>query len=304
MSKPVLVTGATGKQGGAVVEALFAQPSKEFLVLAVTRDTNSSSSAALLKKYPDLKLVQGNLDDVTTLFQDAKKVAGDSIWGVYSVQISMGKGVTKDSEIRQGTTMVDESLKNGVKHFVYSSVDRGGDEKSWNNETPIPHFQTKHRIEHHLREKAGEKMGWTILRPVAFMDNLQPGFQTNVFLTALRDTLNGKSMQWVATSDIGKFAAKAFKEPDKWNHKAVGLAGDDLTISQLSDSFNEAIGTPAATTYGFFGSALKWAVPEMGTMLNWFADEGYGANIAALRREEPGLLDMKTWLKQKSNFAT
>ncbi|KAM3079621.1 hypothetical protein ACMFMG_006033 [Clarireedia jacksonii] len=286
MSKPVLITGATGKQGGAVVEALSAKPSKEFLVLAVTRDTNS------------------NLDDVTTLFQDAKRVAGSAIWGVYSVQISMGKGVTKESEIRQGTTLVDESLKNGVKHFVYSSVDRGGDEKSWKNATPIPHFQTKHQIEHHLKDKAGDKMGWTILRPVAFMDNLQPGFQTSVFVTALRDTLNDKPLQWVATSDIGKFAAKAFKQPDRWNHKAVGLAGDELTVSQLSDSFNEAIGRPAATTYSFFGSALKWAVPEMGTMLNWFADEGYGANIAALKKEEPGLLDMKTWLKQKSAFTT
>ncbi len=55
--------------------------------------------------------------------------------------------------------------------FVYSSGAWRRDEKSWANATPIPHFQTKQLIEIHLRDKA-QGMGWTILRPVAFMDNL------------------------------------------------------------------------------------------------------------------------------------
>jgi len=188
MSKSILITGATGKQGGAVVDALYFKASEnKFDLFAVTRDTNSAASKALLKKYPLLKLVQGNLDDVSTLFSNTKRIASGPIWGVYSVQISMGKGVTKKSEIKQGKDLIDESIKQGVKHFVYSSVEQS----SWNNETPIPHFQSKHAIELYLRTTAGDKMGWTILRPVAFMDNMAPGFQTSVFLTALRDSLNG-----------------------------------------------------------------------------------------------------------------
>jgi hypothetical protein len=66
---------------------------------------------------------------------------------------------------------VDGALEHEVKHFVYTSVDRGGDEKSYDNPTDIPHFISKYRIEHHLVDKAGDKMGWTILRPVAFTDN-------------------------------------------------------------------------------------------------------------------------------------
>jgi nucleoside-diphosphate-sugar epimerase len=66
--------------------------------------------------------------------------------------------------------MVDGALAAGVKFFVYTSVERGGNDKSYDNPTNVPHFISKHNIEHHLVENAGDKMQWTILRPVAFMD--------------------------------------------------------------------------------------------------------------------------------------
>lgn len=162
MAKNILVTGATGKQGGAVIEALANHP--DFTLLAQTRNASGSGAQKLQSQAKNIKVVQGDQEDVPGLFKNALEVAKGSIWGVYSVQISQGKGVTHDGEIKQGTGMIDEAVKAGVKHFVYGSVERGGDEASWNNETPIPHFQTKYHIERHLREKAGQ-MGWTILRP-------------------------------------------------------------------------------------------------------------------------------------------
>ncbi|KAI8931212.1 hypothetical protein NX059_011561 [Plenodomus lindquistii] len=310
-TKAILVTGATGKQGGAVLEHLSAHSSSaDYTLLAITRDTNSSSAQRIVSKHPAVKLVQGNLDDVPGLFQSAKAVlreAGkpDKIWGVYSVQVSMGKGVTFESEIKQGKDLIDESVKEGVTHFVYSSVDRGGNARSFENKTPIPHFQTKFGIEQHLLEKAGkqgERMGWTILRPVAFMDNLEPGFPTKVFLAALRDTLKGKSLQWVSVEDIGLFGARAFRENETWNARAEGLAGSELTIDEMSGCFERAIGSPVPATYGFFGSTLMYMVTEVKIMITWFADEGYGVDIAKLKNEEPRLSDFETWLREKSGW--
>lgn len=166
MSRTLLITGATGQQGGAVVKALANNPA--FTLLAVTRNASSPSAQKLLTRASNLKLVQGDQDDVPALFKTAKSVApGSSIWGVFSVQVSQGAagGSTTESEIRQGKAMVKGSLEAGVKHFVYSSVERGGDEKSWENPTPIPHFASKYELEKFLREKAGSKMGWTVLRP-------------------------------------------------------------------------------------------------------------------------------------------
>ncbi|KAI1799149.1 NAD(P)-binding protein [Daldinia bambusicola] len=309
MTKVLLITGATGKQGGAVINALLNQVTSKFTILAITRDVNSISAKSLAQKSPSIKLVQGNLDDVPSLFQEARKIHPQPIWGVYSVQISMGKGVTLESEVRQGKSLIDESIKAGVKHFVYSSVERGGDEESWDNPTPIPHFQSKHRIERHLRDatgpgKAGANMGWTILRPVAFMDNLAPGFPTKVFMAALHNHLGNKRMQWIATSDIGAFAAKAFADPERWNRRAVGLAGDELSWEQLNASFAKATGFPVPVSYWFFGSALTYMVTEMGLMIGWFASDGYKADVTARRKDRPELLTMEEWLVKESPFET
>lgn len=170
-AQPILVTGATGKQGGGVVDALLAQGPGKWEILAVTRSASGGSAQKLSQKSPSIKLVEGNLDDVPALFAAASKVASAPIWGVYSVQVSQGKGVTHEGEIAQGKALIDESLKAGVKHFVYGSVDRGGDEVSWDVQTPIPHFQSKYHLERYLRDETkGKEMGWTVLRPVAFMD--------------------------------------------------------------------------------------------------------------------------------------
>lgn len=310
-TKAILITGATGKQGGSVLNQLANHSTaSQFTLLAVTRNVDSPSAKRIVEKHPQVLLVQGDLNDVPNLFASAKSTLKkaekpEQIWGVYSVQISMGPGVTTEFEVKQGSDLIDESVKEGVAHFVYSSVDRGGNEKSFNNPTPIPHFQTKEEIEQHLLKAAGkngEKMGWTILRPVAFMDNLEPGMKSKVFLTAMRDTLKGKSNQWVSVEDIGLFGAKAFREPEKWNARAEGLAGSELTMEEMDGCFEKAIGQPNGYAFGFMGSALMWAVTEVNVMINWFADEGYGVDIARLKKEEPQLCDFERWLKERSGW--
>lgn len=302
MSKAILVTGATGNQGGSVVDSLIAcSHATDFLILAVTRSVNGSGAQRLAKKAENIRLVEGNLDDVPSMFAEAEKVAGMPIWGVYSVQVSMGKGVTLESEVKQGNAMIDESAKQGVKHFVYSSVERGGDEASWDNETPIDHFKSKYQIEHHLKEHAGS-MGWTILRPVAFMDNLKPDMPTRVFMTAMRDSLNGKPNQWIAVSDIGWFAATAFQKPEEYNHKAIGLAGDQLTFDEQQAVFQRRCTWTPTPVFWFLGSILKYMVTELGLMLNWFGTDGYKVDIQKLRKTHPDMKTFEDWLKDGSPF--
>ena len=86
MSRALLVTGATGKQGGAVVKALLGAKA-DFQILAVTRDPSSQSAQRLANKSPTIKLVAGNLDDCDAIFKAAKAVSSEPIWGVYSVQV-------------------------------------------------------------------------------------------------------------------------------------------------------------------------------------------------------------------------
>ena len=130
------------------------------------------------------------------------------------------------------------------------------------------------------------------------MENLKPGFETKVFLTALQNHLGpAKKMQWVSTVDIGKFAAKVFANPEAWRNRAVGIAGDELTMEELLETFGKSVGYPTSTTYWPLGSLLTWAVKELREMIQWFASDGYHANLAARRKDLPEMMTMGEWLR-------
>lgn len=118
-----LITGATGKQGGAVIDALLRLPSLFVgTILAVTRDASSPAAQRLAALSNRIKVVEGNLDDVPELFRAAERVNdGKPIYGVYSVQVSRGPGVTPENEVKQGKDVVDEAIARGVRHFVVCS---------------------------------------------------------------------------------------------------------------------------------------------------------------------------------------
>lgn len=187
---------------------------------------------------------------------------------------------------------------------MYSSVDRGG-EKSDQNPTPVPHFIFKHEIEQHLKEKAKETdMEWTILRPVAFFENFTPDYFGKVFTTAWQMSLKGKPLQLVATSDIGFFAAAAFMNPEASKNHAFSLAGDELTFDQMSEIFKKSTGKNVPTTFSIPVWLMMAGVKELGVMFKWFHDEGYGADIPALKKLDPGLKTFGDWLKEDSQFET
>lgn len=303
MSKGLLITGATGQQGGATIDALISSPShsSDFTILAVTRNPTSASATALQNKSPAIKLVKGDLNNIPAIF-DAAEAIHKPIHGVFSVQTFAGKGQTVETEEIQGKGLVDEALSRGVAHFVYTSVDRGGD-ASLTNPTQIPHFRSKHNIERHLVDTAkGSNMTYTILRPVAFMDNWSPTFFGKMFGAMWASALSqDKKLQLVSVKDIGHFAAEAFRNPARFKNRAVSLAGDELTLAQASKVWRDKGHTPPVT-YSFLGAGLLWSSKEMGSMFRWFETDGYRVDIPALRKEHPGLQTLDAWIETNSAF--
>ncbi|KAK6531188.1 hypothetical protein TWF281_008013 [Arthrobotrys megalospora] len=298
MSAAVLITGATGKQGGAVIRSLL-KANANFEILALTRDAKSPSAQKLSGLSPKIKLVVGDLDQTDNVFKKAKEATKLPVWGVFSVQAAIGN----KSEEKQGKDLVTAAINNGVKHFIYSSVDRGG-AASDNNPTNIPHFIAKNNIENYLFEKGAESgMDWTVLRPVAFFENLVPGFVGKVFSTSWDLALTkDKKLQLIATTDIGFFAAEAFMKPNEYKGQKISLAGDELTYDEFKKIFEEKTGDKLPTTFKFIGSALNYMVKDFGLMFKWFNDVGYGADIAALKKVNPEIKDFGTWLETESLF--
>jgi len=303
MPNTILVTGATGKQGSAVIKALLDSPDfsgSDITIFALTRNPDSAGAKALVEKDPKaIKLLKGDLDDCTAIFRDAP----EKINSVFCVTIpDMRTGLKEEA---QSKALIDTAIENNVEHFVLTSVDRHGKDSDM-NDTNVPHFKTKAAIERHLKEKCStwSTLSWTILRPVAFIENFQPGFFGSIFGTAWKIGLPpSKTLQLVSIDDIGYFGAQALLKPKEYHARAISIAGDELTFEEGDKVFREVTGKPMPTTYGFIVRFLMWAVKDVGDMFKWFAEVGYDADIQALRQEHPGLKSLRDWVKT-SAFVT
>ncbi len=277
----ILVTGATGKQGGAVARHLRASG---WRVRALTRDPQKPAARSLAG--PGVELVKGDLDDRSSITAGLKDVHG-----VFSVQNFWESGAAR--EVQQGKTLADAAKAAGVAHFVYSSV--GGAERN----TGILHFDSKWEIEEHIH-KLG--LPTTVLRPVFFMDNFDgPSFRPAILQGTLTMPMRpDRALQMIAVDDIGAIAALAFDKPGEFKGRAIELAGDELTMPQAAETFSRVTGR----TLRFVEQPLEQVrsfSPEAAVMFEWFNQKGYAADINGLRALYPALMTLERWL-QKSGW--
>ena len=247
MSRTILVTGATGKQGGAVVDALLALQTT-FEILALTRNPSSESGKALAAKYPTIKVVGGDLDEPEAIF----KSLSSKPWGVFALQLSIGPGATPEREVAQGKALIDASIANGVKHYVQASAARNGNPPE---ASPVPALQTKHEIEKYLFEKVkSSNMTYTVLRPVVFFDNLKSdNVEGPTFAAVMKYYVPAsKPVAYIATADIGWFAADAFANPDKYKNRGLDLMGDAMTYPEFASRFKAKTGKQLPLPWGWW----------------------------------------------------
>jgi uncharacterized protein YbjT (DUF2867 family) len=155
--RKVLVTGATGQQGGSLARLLL---QKKHKVYALTRNTQSASAKDLRNKGANI--VKGDLDDSDSLERAVKDVES-----VFLMGTPFEDGI--EGEIRRVKLMADVAKENKVEHLVYSSV-ANADKK-----TGIPHFESKYKVEQHIKNLG---IPHTIIGPTFFMENLLgPGLE-------------------------------------------------------------------------------------------------------------------------------
>ncbi|MGA8030081.1 MAG: NmrA/HSCARG family protein [Bryobacteraceae bacterium] len=265
----ILVTGATGTQGGAVMRHLL---QKGFAVRALTRHPDKPEAAALINQT-GVEVAGGDYEDKQSLLR-----ALEDVHGVFAVQTPYESGV--EAEVRHGVTLIDAAHTSEISHFVYSSVG------SADQNTGIPHFDSKWKIEEHLR---GTGMPYTIVRPVYFMENWLR-MKDQIAQGQLKLPLTAETiLQQVAVDDIGAFVATAFEHPGKWQGTATDLAGDESFMDQIAQTLQ------ASYSQISWDDFEKQAGHETAIMFKWFQNVGYHADIAALRQAQPGLMSFERW---------
>ena len=262
----ILVTGATGRQGGAVARELLA---KGYRVRAMTRKPDGENARALAQLGAEV--IRGDFDDDTSLAQAVR-----GVWGAFAVQNTWEAGVEREEE--QGKRFAKVAKDAGVQHFVYSSVG------SAHRNTGIPHFENKWRVEETVRSL--QLPSYSILRPVFFMENfLLPWFKPAIDQGKLTVGIKPTTvLQMIAVADIGKYGAWAFENWQKLNGRALDIAGDAKTmletakiISKAVDREIEFVPTPLEEVRRFSD--------DFAIMLEWFDAVGYNADIKGMAKE-------------------
>jgi uncharacterized protein YbjT (DUF2867 family) len=266
-SKLVLVTGATGKQGGACVEALLTRGHQ---VRALTR--NSASPAAKRLRERGVEIAVGDFTDHDSLVRAARGVDA-----VYAMSTPYEQGAEK--ETAQGITITDAAKAAGVAHLICSSV------ASANRATGIPHFDGKYEVEKYVQASG---LRYTVVAPVYFMENLlQPWSLSSLSQGKLAVALPAsRSLQQIAAADIGAFVTAVIERGDTVFGRRFDIAGDELTGEQAAAILSKATGRELRYE-GFPPDVLHAQSEELPLMFEWFDRTGYAADIENLHRDFP-----------------
>ena len=256
----VLVTGATGNQGGAVVDHLLASE-EPFEVLGLTRDASGEVAEALADR--GVRMVEGDLNDPDSVRPHVAEADA-----VFAVTNFWTQGY--DAQVQQGKNIADVAAEEGVEQFVFSGVG------SHHEQTGVPHFDSAWEIERYAAEL---DLPMTVLQPVFFFQNIEAFAEDILEGTLALPLAEGVPLQMVDVDDVGRAAAVAFEEPDDFLGERIALAGDELTLeetaavlSKITDVDVEAVHVPIEDAYESFGE-------EFTVMCEWFNEVGYSADI-------------------------
>lgn len=263
----ILVTGATGHQGGAVLHHLKARGHR---LRALVREKNQPAAKAL--QALGVEVFQGSFEDARSIEQAAQLVDATFLMGT-----PFERGA--DGERQQGIAAIDALHAADVPYIVYSSV------ASANQHTGIPHFDSKFAVENHLRSSGTP---FAIVAPVAFMENVISPFS----LPGLRQGQLGfglppeKPLQMVALEDLGAFDTFAIENPTKFKGQRVEIASDELTGLQEV----EVLSRRAGRTIQYREvplAAIRQRSEDQARMSEWLGQHGYTVDIARLHRDYP-----------------
>jgi uncharacterized protein YbjT (DUF2867 family) len=279
-TKKVLITGGTGRQGGAAVPHLA---SLGHQVCVMTRHPEDAKGL----KGPNVEVVKGDFRKPETLRSALK-----GIDGVFLMGTPYEEG--PEAESAQGKAMIDACAEKEVGHVVYSSVCCA------NKRTGVPHFDSKYAVEEHLKN-AG--LSYTILRPVWFMENFasewyRPSIEKGVLSTPLAAD---RLLQMVSVADIGRIVAEVFTKPMKFVGREIDLAGDQLTMGQVVGEMSRVLGRTVRYEQIPEPDAEKAVGGDLAMMFKWLNEHGYDVDLwlcqERFRRFQIPLASFRTYLE-------
>jgi len=291
-----LVTGATGRQGGATARALLAAGVP---VRALVRDPAKAKAVEAL----GAELVVGDLHDVDSVTRAAKGARA-----VFSVQMPgmSAEGFDFAGEVTQGVNLIEGAKAAGVPQFVHTSVSGAGQhveapgwaEGRWASMEPT--LGAKAAIQDRLREAGFPQ--WTLLKPGFFMENFLPDmkflFPRGVDGGLVSVIKPSTSLSLAAVDDIGAAAAAVIAEPERFTGVELELASDFLTMAEIAEVLSDVLGTRLAAPDMTVEQAVAAGMPPMGASHEWLNIIGQPGRPQYARELGLPLTGFATWARK------
>jgi uncharacterized protein YbjT (DUF2867 family) len=275
--RKILVTGATGQQGGSLARLLL---QKKHKVYALTRNTQSPAAQDLRNKGANV--VKGDLDDSDSLERAVKDVESIFLMGTPFEDGTEG-------ETRRGKLMADISKENKVEHLVYSSVANA------DKNTGIPHFESKYKVEQHIKNLG---IPYTIIGPTFFMENLLgPGLQQGQLALPLSSS---SILQQSALENIAEFSALVLERRKPFLGKRIDIASDEVTGEQAAKILSNELGHRIRYIQIPL-ERVRQSSEDMALMYEWYERVGTSIDITNLHQEYPEVdwLTFKDWARSR-----
>ena len=292
-AKLITVFGATGSQGGSVVKALL-DLDKLFNVRAVTRNPSSEASNKL--KAKGVEVVQASMDDPDTL-----QSAVTGAYGVFLVT-NFWEYMSKEREVRQGKNVADACMKAGVKHVVYSGLEKVKDITGWE----CPHFDGKGEVEDYLDEislpNTSVRLPYYYENTYSFTDYQKQDDGSYTVTTCMKGPMDSLSVQ-----DTGVVVASILKESEKYIGKRIGLSGDRLTMREYMDIVAGVTGKKIQLNEISPEEFAKFPFPgaaDLAAMFHFYVNGNPVRDQQLTKELNPKTQSFKEWAEQnKSKFS-
>jgi uncharacterized protein YbjT (DUF2867 family) len=281
--RKILVTGATGQQGGALARLLL---QKKHEVYALIRNTEPESPKAQNLRNLGAKLIKGDLDDPESLEQATNGVDSVFLMGTW---VEVGT----EGETRRGKMMVDIAKVKKIEHLVYSSVVNA------DKNTGIPHFESKYKVEQHIKNSG---IPYTIIGPTFFMDNLlsysRAGLQQGQLALPLSPSL---ILQQSALENIAEFFALVLERRNSFLGKRIDITSDEITGEQAAKVLSYELRRKISYVQVPL-EQIRQASEDLALMFQWFERIGTGVDVASLDKQYPEVnwLTFKDWVKSQN----
>ncbi|KIK59329.1 hypothetical protein GYMLUDRAFT_44690 [Collybiopsis luxurians FD-317 M1] len=312
MSKKILVIGATGSQGIAVVVALLASDKagnpSPYSVRALTRDP-TSKKAQILASLPGVELFKGSFDDMSTLAS-----AMEGCYGIFANTDTSAVG--EQGEIYAAIKMFEQAHRvPQMRHFIWSSLDYGYKFGGYDPQYSAPHMNAKGIFNDFLRaqnsDPSGKAFAWTVLTTGPYIENLAgpmlgPHSQREngaiVFDIPTKDGL----IPMISLDDIAWWTRYTFDHLPETSGQELKIATEILSIDQVVEIFARVTGIPAVRKH--ISMEEYWAKrpgfpPQIkgmfSAMYSVWRDNLLTRDMEWIRKVNPTGFTLETWIKTK-----